>query len=205
MPIGGHIPGAIYANLDTHLSALHGAPGATGTVTAHQADEPASGGRHPLPTREALRHLARRAWASANGMQAVVYDRNGSATTVAVCGGCSSGLGHDAVAVLDGSLQAWQAGWRIAVASRCRDPPRFQSTHFRVGRPPLRQLASAASMCWHAPAATAGPDPDRCAGRAHRATGARSNHSTPWPATFPAHSIARFSDNIGAGRPLQAC
>lgn len=45
-----HIPGAIYANLDTDLSALHGAPGATGTVTAHEADEPASGGRHPLPS-----------------------------------------------------------------------------------------------------------------------------------------------------------
>ncbi|HNZ89962.1 MAG TPA: sulfurtransferase, partial [Acidovorax sp.] len=42
-----HIPGAIYAHLDTDLSARHGAPGATGTVTAQEADAPASGGRHP--------------------------------------------------------------------------------------------------------------------------------------------------------------
>ena len=135
-----HIPGAIYANLDTDLSALHGAPGATGTVTAHEADEPASGGRLPLPSRERFA-----IWLSsvgfANGMQAVVYDRNGAN----YCGRLWWMLkwaGHDAVAVLDGGLQAWQAAGG-AVASGA-EPARFQS-NFEL-RPPLRQLASAADV-----------------------------------------------------------
>ncbi|MHB1410030.1 MAG: sulfurtransferase, partial [Acidovorax defluvii] len=50
--------------------------------------------------------------------------------------------GHDAVAVLDGGLQAWQAGGG-AVASGA-EPARFQS-NFEL-RPPLRQLASAADV-----------------------------------------------------------
>ena len=118
----------------------HGAPGATGTVTAHEADEPASGGRHPLPSRERFA-----IWLSsvgfANGMQAVVYDRNGAN----YCGRLWWMLkwaGHDAVAVLDGVLQAWQAGGG-AVASGA-EPARFQS-NFEL-RPPLRQLASAADV-----------------------------------------------------------
>jgi thiosulfate/3-mercaptopyruvate sulfurtransferase len=32
--LASHIPGAVYANLDTALSARHGAPGPTGTLTA---------------------------------------------------------------------------------------------------------------------------------------------------------------------------
>ncbi|HEY0201316.1 MAG TPA: sulfurtransferase, partial [Burkholderiaceae bacterium] len=33
-----HIPGAFYAHLDRNLSARHGAPGASGTLTAQEAD-----------------------------------------------------------------------------------------------------------------------------------------------------------------------
>ena len=107
MFLDAHIPGAVYANLDTALSAKHGAPGATGTVVAHEADVPASGGRHPLPSREKFA-----TWLSsvgfANGMQAVVYDRNGAN----YCGRLWWMLkwcGHEAVATLDGGLHAWQA------------------------------------------------------------------------------------------------
>lgn len=89
-----HIPGAIYVNLDKHLSAKND-PSA------------ASGGRHPLPSRETFA-----AWLSSiaftNAHQAVVYDRNG----VNYCGRLWWMLkwaGHEAVAVLDGGLQAWQA------------------------------------------------------------------------------------------------
>lgn len=103
-----HIPGAVYAHLDRALSALHGAPGANGAViTASEADSPASGGRHPLPSREKFA-----IWLPSvgldNRMQAVVYDRQGSA----FCGRLwwmLKWLGHDAVAVLDGGLPAWQA------------------------------------------------------------------------------------------------
>ena len=89
-----HIAGAVRANLDQHLSAAEG-------------DKASSGGRHPLPSREAFA-----AWLGSvglgNTMQAVVYDRQG----VNYCGRLWWMLkwaGHENVAVLDGGLQAWSA------------------------------------------------------------------------------------------------
>ena len=132
-----HIPGALHADLDKNLSAKHGAPGHGGVITASAADEPASGGRHPLPNRERFA-----TWLSsigfANDMQAVVYDRNGAN----YCGRLWWMLkwaGHDAVAVLDGGLQAWQAaGGELASGE---EPARFQS-NFELHEP-LRRLVSA--------------------------------------------------------------
>ena len=90
-----HIAGAVRADLDRHLSAAKNAPDA------------ASGGRHPLPSRETLA-----AWLGRVGlkpdMQAVVYDRQGAN----YCGRLwwlLKWMGHEKVAVLDGGLQAWQA------------------------------------------------------------------------------------------------
>ena len=131
-----HIRGALYADLDKHLSAPHGAPGAHGSVVTSAADQPASGGRHPLPNRERFA-----VWLSqigfANGMQAVVYDRNGAN----YCGRLWWMLkwaGHDAAAVLDGGLQAWQAaGGEVAAGD---EPAHFQS-HFALGAP-LRRLVT---------------------------------------------------------------
>ena len=118
-----HIPGAVYANLDTALSAKHGVPGAHGVITAHGADTPASGGRHPLPNREKFAE-----WLSsvgfANNMQAVVYDRNGAN----YCGRLWWMLkwaGHAKVAVLDGGLQAWQAAG--GGVNSGEEPSHFQS------------------------------------------------------------------------------
>ena len=89
-----HIPSAVYVNLDKHLSSKNDLAAA-------------SGGRHPLPSRETFA-----GWLSSigfsNAHQAVVYDRNG----VNYCGRLWWMLkwaGHEAVAVLDGGLQAWQA------------------------------------------------------------------------------------------------
>jgi thiosulfate/3-mercaptopyruvate sulfurtransferase len=89
-----HIPGAVYVNLDKHLSSKNDLAAA-------------SGGRHPLPSRETFA-----AWLSSigftNAHQAVVYDRNG----VNYCGRLwwmLKWVGHEAAAVLDGGLQAWQA------------------------------------------------------------------------------------------------
>jgi thiosulfate/3-mercaptopyruvate sulfurtransferase len=138
-----HIPGAVYADLNNDLSAKHGAPGATGTVTAQEADKPASGGRHPLPSRERFAM-----WLSsvgfANGMQAVVYDRQGAN----YCGRLWWMLkwaGHDKVAVLDGGLQAWQAqGGAVASGS--------EATHFQSNfelHPALRQLVTADEVLAH--------------------------------------------------------
>jgi thiosulfate/3-mercaptopyruvate sulfurtransferase len=121
-----HIPGAVYANLDTNLSAKHGAPGSHGKnpITAHGEDAPASGGRHPLPNREKFAE-----WLSnvglANNMQAVVYDRNGAN----YCGRLWWMLkwaGHANVAVLDGGLQAWQAAGGDVASGE--EPSHFQSS-----------------------------------------------------------------------------
>lgn len=126
-----HIPGAVYAHLDDDLSDK-------GTADAHGEVKPhpgaASGGRHPLPRREKFAM-----WLSgvgfANDMQAVVYDRNGAN----YCGRLWWMLkwaGHEAVAVLDGGLQAWQAaGGEVRGGP---EPSHFQ-TNFEL-REPLRAL-----------------------------------------------------------------
>lgn len=107
----GHIPGAVYAHLDTALSAK-GQPDAR------------SGGRHPLPSREKFA-----AWLGAqgfgNGMQAVVYDRQGAH----YCGRMwwmLKWLGHEAVAVLDGGWPAWTAAG--GAVARGNEPSRPTST-----------------------------------------------------------------------------
>jgi thiosulfate/3-mercaptopyruvate sulfurtransferase len=128
-----HIPGAVYAHLDDALSDK-GALGPDGQVQPHAGA--ASGGRHPLPRREKFAM-----WLSsvgfANDMQAVVYDRNGAN----YCGRLWWMLkwaGHDAVAVLDGGLQAWQASGGDVRAGE--EPSHFQA-NFELGAP-LRTLAT---------------------------------------------------------------
>ena len=91
--LASHIAGALYARLDTAMSS--------------DSALAASGGRHPLPTRETFA-----AWLASVGVlqnaQIVVYDRNGAN----YCGRLwwmLKWLGHMEVAVLDGGLQAWTA------------------------------------------------------------------------------------------------
>jgi thiosulfate/3-mercaptopyruvate sulfurtransferase len=88
------VAGAAQAHLDRHLS-------------APTANDAVNGGRHPLPRREHFADWLREAGLT-NAMQVVVYDRNGAN----YCGRLWWMLkwaGHEAVAVLDGGLQAWQA------------------------------------------------------------------------------------------------
>ncbi|HYP84558.1 sulfurtransferase [Variovorax sp.] len=136
-----HIPGAVHADLDNALSARHGVPGKDGNViTQKEAGVPASGGRHPLPSRERFA-----AWLSSvgftNAMQAVVYDRNG-------CNYCGRlwwmlrWMGHEAVAVLDGGLQAWQAAGNPVTG---RDEPAHFQSNFVPGTP-LERLVDTAQV-----------------------------------------------------------
>ncbi|MBL8387716.1 MAG: sulfurtransferase [Hydrogenophaga sp.] len=96
-----HVPGAVYVHLDEHLSQKTG-------------DDRASGGRHPLPSRETF--AARlRALGLNSDMQVVAMDRQGANH----CGRLWWMLkwcGHEAVAVLDGGLGAWQAAGGATVA-----------------------------------------------------------------------------------------
>jgi len=87
----GHLPGAFHAHLDRDLS---------GTRTGRN-------GRHPLP---APADLSRRAglWGITPAVQVVCYDAHGG-SYAARAWWLLRWLGHDAVAVLDGGLEAWLA------------------------------------------------------------------------------------------------
>ncbi len=87
-----HIAGSLHADLDTDLS---------------DKSHPPSAGRHPLPSREAFAATLRRLGVN-GGSQVVVLDRAGimfSGRLWWMLKWC----GHEAVAVLDGGLAAWQA------------------------------------------------------------------------------------------------
>lgn len=128
-----HIPGAVYAHLDTALSD-QGVVEPDGTHHPHA--DAASGGRHPLPSREKFAM-----WLCGvgftNAMQAVVYDRQ-NASYCARLWWMLKWAGHDAVAVLDGGLQAWQAAGGDVAGGE--EPAHFQS-NFTLG-PPLRRLVT---------------------------------------------------------------
>jgi len=90
----GHIPGAVYVDLD-HELAEHGEPG---------------DGRHPLPSIERLQAAARR-WGIDDGDTVVVYDdlKNLSSARAWWLLGWA---GIADVRLLDGSLRAWTASGR---------------------------------------------------------------------------------------------
>jgi thiosulfate/3-mercaptopyruvate sulfurtransferase len=122
------IQGAQQAHLDRNLSCRDGSG--------------VNGGRNPLPARESLS-----AWLGGlgfqNKMQAVVYDRNGAN----YCGRLwwmLKWLGHDAVAVLNGGLQAWQAAGG-AVESGVPATTPAQSNTFEL-KPALREWLSTAQL-----------------------------------------------------------
>ena len=104
-----HIPGARHADLVQLLS--------------QKGDGPrSSGGRHPLPTREAFARRMAGLGLDA-GTQVVVYDRQGAN----YCGRLWWMLqwcGHAAVAVLDGGLPAWQAHGQPVERAPAPPPPR---------------------------------------------------------------------------------
>ena len=115
-----HIAGAVQAHLERDLS-------------AHDPANAFNGGRHPLPKRELFAQTLQ-ALGFDNAMQAVVYDRNGAN----YCGRLWWMLkwaGHDAVAVLDGGLQAWEA----AGAVESGPAPRRARGQFAL-KPALRRL-----------------------------------------------------------------
>lgn len=118
-----HIPGAVYMHLDHDLSDKSG------------QGQAASGGRHPLPSREAFAQRLRERGFQAD-MQAVVYERQGAN----YCGRLWWMLkwcGHEAVAVLNGGLAAWQAAGGavatgVAAPAATRAPGNFALSPSRV-------------------------------------------------------------------------
>ncbi len=105
----GHIPNAQHAHLDTDLSDKR--PGPKGEFR----------GRHPLPQREAFLETLR-AWGVNRDSQVVVYDAQGGMFAARLWW-MLRWAGHDAVAVLNGGLPAWNAagmGLSTEAASKVR-------------------------------------------------------------------------------------
>ncbi|MFC7517754.1 sulfurtransferase [Herbaspirillum sp. GCM10030257] len=91
----GHIPGARFANIDTDLSDK--SPGPHGEFR----------GRHPLPQPTAFVETLRR-WGVNHSSQVIAYDAHGGMFAARLWW-MLRWVGHEAVAVLDGGLAAWQA------------------------------------------------------------------------------------------------
>lgn len=122
----GHIPGAVYVDLDTQLAA-HGAP---------------TDGRHPLPDVEDLQRAAR-GWGLRNGESVVVYDdlKNLSSARAWWL------LRHAGVAdvrLLDGSLRAWTAAGH-PLERRAVTPPEGDVV-LRYGHLPTLSIDEAAAF-----------------------------------------------------------
>ena len=91
----GHLPGAVFGDIETQLSGAK--RGADGVFR----------GRHPLPEKEALIETLR-GWGVNDDSQVVAYDAHGGMYAARLWW-LLRWLGHEAVAVLDGGMAAWQS------------------------------------------------------------------------------------------------
>jgi thiosulfate/3-mercaptopyruvate sulfurtransferase len=106
--LAAHVKGAVYAHLNTDLSAP-----LTGT-----------NGRHPLPDPETFIQTCIRLGIE-SGMQVVVYDQD-SGMFASRLWWMLRWMGHDAVALLDGGFRRWLAESRpVDAGNNARRPGRF--------------------------------------------------------------------------------
>lgn len=122
----GHIPGAVYVDLDTELAG-RGAP---------------IDGRHPLPTEADFQDAARR-WGLHDGDAVVVYD-DVSGTSAARAWWLLRHAGVRDVRVLDGGLTAWrEAGMPVQTGAVLTAPGDIQ---VRFGDLPTLDADAAATL-----------------------------------------------------------
>jgi thiosulfate/3-mercaptopyruvate sulfurtransferase len=124
--LAGHLPGAVYADLDSQLAA-----------------EPAAGaGRHPLPDAAALQESAR-SWGLRTGQPVVVYDDSGG-LAAARAWWLLRWAGVPDVRILDGALAAWtEAGFELNVG----DPrPARGDISLSAGQLPVLSADAAAAL-----------------------------------------------------------
>ncbi|MBP2706581.1 sulfurtransferase [Microbispora sp. RL4-1S] len=103
----GHIPGAVFCDLDTDLAA-----------------PPGPAGRHPLPSPESFQEAMRRLGVSGS-RPVVVYD-DADSTAAARAWWTLRYFGHPGVRVLDGGLRAWlRAGLPVSEETEAVPPGDF--------------------------------------------------------------------------------
>jgi thiosulfate/3-mercaptopyruvate sulfurtransferase len=124
--LSGHIPGAVYVDLDTEL-AQHGTP---------------SDGRHPLPPVARLQESARR-WGLDDGDTVVVYDDLKNLSS-ARAWWLLRYAGVDDVRVLDGSLRAWIADGGELETGEVIPPPGTVTLNY--GALPVLTIEEAAAL-----------------------------------------------------------
>lgn len=126
----GHIPGAVFVDLDRDLAAPPGSgPGG-------------SGGRHPLPSASDF-EAAMRAAGVGDDVPVVVYD-DGESVPAARAWWDLRYFGHSAVRVLDGGYRAWQAAGRpVTLSVPAVVPGDFTA---RPGHMPVVDAAGAAAL-----------------------------------------------------------
>lgn len=118
----GHLPGAVYADLNLDLSDLS------------RVGE----GRHPLPDETVFaRRLGE--WGITPEHQVVVYDAGDGSMAAARAWWLLKLLGHERVAVLDGGL----AAWRAAGGAETQEAPDIAPAPPYPGRFDMRQCADA--------------------------------------------------------------
>jgi thiosulfate/3-mercaptopyruvate sulfurtransferase len=113
----GHLPGAVYVDLDRELAA-----------------PPGRGGRHPLPAPDAFTQAMRAKGVSA-GRPVVAYD-GGAGLAAARAWWLLRYYGHPHVAVLDGGLAAWSAAG-LALTREVPRPPEGDFSAVPGGMPVL--------------------------------------------------------------------
>ncbi len=122
----GHIPGAVFVDLDRDLSA-----------------SPGQGGRHPLPAAGDFQRAMRAAGVTNNAPVVVYDDANG--LPAARAWWLLRYFGHPEVALLDGGLGAWVAG-RRPLAEGDETPPPPGDFAARPGGLPVLDARQAAEL-----------------------------------------------------------
>jgi thiosulfate/3-mercaptopyruvate sulfurtransferase len=189
----GHLPGAVFTDLDRDLAA-----------------PPGPAGRHPLPDPAAFTGVMRAAGVSQDRPVVVYDDRD--ATAAARAWWLLRYFGHEHVRVLDGGYQAWlAAGFPVTKADPAGPPGDFTA---RPGHMPMLDAAGAGSM------ARAGLLLDARAGERYRgeqelidpvaghipgAVSAPTADNVNPDGTFrPAAELAARFTALGAGSPVGA-
>ena len=155
----GHLPGAVFADLDRDL-----------------AGPPGPAGRHPLPDPAAFQAAMRAAGVSQD-RPVVVYD-DGDATIAARGWWTLRYFGHEDVRVLDGGYRAW------ADAGASRSP---RPSPLRPPATSPRSPVTCRCSTRRARRQRRGPGCCSTPGRGS-ATAGRPSRPTRWPATSPARS-----------------